>query len=51
MNKNDLVLDNTNLIYYVLQKMNLYNQREYYYDIGMMGLVKAASTFDPNKRL
>lgn len=51
MNKDDLVLNNTNLIYYILQKMGLYSQKEYYYDIGMMGLVKAASTYDPDKRL
>lgn len=45
----DLILNNEKLIYYVLGKMNLYEQREDYYDIGMIGLIKAAKTYVPNK--
>lgn len=44
-----LVTDNINLIYFVLKKMNLYNQREEYYDVGMIGLCKAAQNFDPSR--
>lgn len=44
-----LVTDNINLIYFVLKKMNLYSQMKEYYDIGMIGLCKAAKNFDPNK--
>ena len=51
MDKNDLVLENVNLIYHILKKMNLYQEKEYYYEIGLMGLVKAASVYDPSKRL
>jgi DNA-directed RNA polymerase specialized sigma subunit len=51
MNKDELILNNTNLIYRVLQKMNLYDQREYYYEIGLLGLIKAAYNFDSSKRM
>ena len=44
-----LVIDNENLIYHILKKLHLYDQREEYYDIGMIGLVKAAKTFDETK--
>lgn len=44
-----LVLDNLNLIYYVLKQIGLYSQHEEYYDIGLIGLVRAAKTYDPNK--
>ncbi len=45
----ELVMDNINLIYMVLKKMNLYDQCEYYFDIGLFGLVKAANAFDKSK--
>ena len=44
-----LVLDNVNLIYLVLKKLGLYNNHEEYFDLGMIGLVKGAKTF--NKEL
>lgn len=44
-----LVLDNLNLIYYVLKQIGLYSQHEEYYDLGLIGLVRAAKTYDPNK--
>lgn len=47
--RDDLILDNINLIYYVLKKMNLYKKADEYYDIGMIGLIKAADTFDESK--
>ena len=47
--RDNLVLENINLIYYVLKKYNLYNKLEEYYDIGMIGLVKAANNFDESK--
>lgn len=48
-NRDDLILDNVNLIYYVLKKSNVYHQLDEYYDICMIGLVKAANTFDESK--
>lgn len=48
-NRDDLILDNVNLIYYVLKKCNVYHQLDEYYDICMIGLVKAANTFDESK--
>lgn len=49
MNEEALILENTNLIYFILGKLHLYDKREEYYDVGMMGLIKAAKGFDPNK--
>ena len=47
--RDDLILDNVNLIYYVLKKMNLYKNADEYYDICMIGLIKAANTFNESK--
>lgn len=47
--RDDLILDNVNLIYYVLKKMNLYKNADDYYDICMIGLIKAADTFNESK--
>ena len=46
---NDLVLDNLKLVYVVLKKLNLYEQKDYYYEIGVEGLVRAAKTYQPDK--
>lgn len=43
-----LVIDNQKLVYHVIKKMHLYSQLEEYLDIGMIGLCKAAKTFNPN---
>ena len=45
----DLVLDNIKLIYYVIKKMELWDSEDLYFDAGMIGLVKAANNFDPDK--
>lgn len=45
----ELIINNEKLIYYVLQKLNLYNMRDEYYDLGLIGLCKAAKKFDPNR--
>lgn len=47
--EDDLVIKNINLVYKVLQKMNLYNKRDEFYDIGIIGLVKASKNFNKNK--
>lgn len=52
MNKNErekLVLDNINLVYYVLKKLGLYGleNMEKYYDLGVIGLVSGANNYDP----
>lgn len=49
--KESLITENINLIYHVLKQMNLYDEvnREKYFDIGMIALVKAANHFDPDK--
>ena len=41
----ELVLKNVNLIYLVLKKYKLYEVRDDYFDIGMIGLVKASKTY------
>lgn len=47
-NRDDLILKNTKLIYYVLKKLNLFDKSEELYSVGMIGLVKAANTYDYN---
>lgn len=44
-----MILENQNLIYSVLKKLNLYHQHEEYFDLGMIGLVKGVKSFDKNK--
>lgn len=48
MTYEEMVLNNENLIYYVLKQLHLYNQLEEYYDIGMIGLCKAAKNYNEN---
>lgn len=44
-----LILENINLVYYVLKKLNLYNQREDFFDLGVIGLIKGVKSFDHKK--
>lgn len=46
-----LIIDNHNLVYHVLKKMNLYNQLDEYYDIAIIGLIKAAKNYDETKKI
>ena len=41
-----LVLDNEKLVYYVIKKLGIYKDLDNFYDIGMIGLCKAARSFD-----
>ena len=47
--KDEMVLDNINLIYVVLKKLNLYHRLDEFYDIAMIGLVKGVNYFDETK--
>lgn len=49
ISRDDLILNNVNLIYYVLKQYGLYKDLDEYYDICMIGLVKAANTFNESK--
>lgn len=49
MTEEKLILDNINLIYMVLKRVNLYSCLDEYFDIGMIGLVKGAKNFDESK--
>lgn len=46
-NVDDLVLNNVNLIYVILKQLGLYNANgiDKYYDVGMVGLVRAAKHY------
>lgn len=46
-----LILDNENLIYYVIKKSKIYGDAEEIYSYGMIGLVKAANGFDDFKNM
>lgn len=41
-----LVLDNEKLVYYVIKKLGINKDKDNFYDIGMIGLCKAARSFD-----
>lgn len=43
------ILENERLIYLVLRDMKLLRKQEMYYDVGMIGLVKACRTYDKEK--
>lgn len=49
-NVDELIINNTKLIYLVLKKLHMYNFNDIdkYYDVGMIGLVKGAKNFDSN---
>ena len=44
----EIVINNTKLIYVALKKLKMYNQLciENYYDVGMIGLVKGAKKYN-----
>lgn len=41
-----LVLDNEKLVYYVIKKLGINKDKDNFYDVGMIGLCKAARSFD-----
>lgn len=43
----ELVLNNVNLIYYVLKRLELFDKKELYEEIGMIALVKASKKYNP----
>ena len=47
--KDELILDNLRLVYFVIKKMGLQKYDNDLYDVGLIGLVKAANTFDDGK--
>lgn len=47
--KEKLILENEKLIYFVLKKNKLYHLTDELYDVGMIGLCKAANNFDKTK--
>lgn len=48
MNKESLVIDNLKLIYFVMKKMKLYGDLNEYYEVGLIGLVKASKKYNPS---
>lgn len=49
MTREEMILNNQNLIYFVLKKMNLYDKRDDLFDVGLLGLIKGVDSFDPQK--
>lgn len=45
----ELVIDNVNLIYHTLKKLKMYHLLDEYYDVGMIGLVKASQHYTAEK--
>lgn len=42
----EVIIENTNLVYHILKKMKLYEQRDEYFDLGMIGLIKGVKTYN-----
>ena len=51
MNRDDAIIENQNLIYFVLKKIGKYNQHEELFDIGMIGLIKGVDTYNKDKNV
>ena len=49
LTRDEMIIDNQNLIYFVLKKLNLYDKREELFDVGMIGLIKGVDSFNPQK--
>ena len=49
MESDNLILENLNLIHFVIKRMGLSHRHDYYYDIGLIGLIRAARQFDESK--
>lgn len=49
MMRDELIINNINLVHYVIQKMHLRHRSDEYFDVGLIGLVKAANSFNSNK--
>jgi len=45
----ELIIENEKLIYHVLKQLKMYHLKDDYYDIGMIGLVKATKYFSQDK--
>lgn len=50
MTYEELIKNNEKLVYLVLKKLNLYDQLDEYYDIGIIGLCNAARIYDKSKK-
>lgn len=45
----ELVIENEKLIYHTLKRLHMYHLVDEYYDIGMIGLVKASKSYSTEK--
>ena len=51
MEQEKLILDNINLIYLCIKRMGIYKYLDDYFDIGIVGLVKGARSYDKTKNI
>lgn len=47
--KEELVTENVKLIYHMLKVMGLLDRQDEFFDVGLIGLVRAADDFDPDR--
>lgn len=48
MSEEEIIINNAKLIYKILKRLNLYSKKDEFYDLGMIGLVKGAKSYDPS---
>ena len=49
MTRDEIILNNRGIVGYVIKKMGLINQFDELFDLGLIGLIKAADTWDKSK--
>lgn len=51
VNRTEAIIENQNLIYFVLKKIGKYDQHEELFDVGMIGLIKGVDSYNENKNV
>ncbi len=49
MDREELIIHNQKLIYYVIKRMNLFFRVDELYDVGLIGLIKGADSYNSEK--
>lgn len=48
MSQEQMILENLNLVYFILKQMGLYKDKEEWFDVGIIGLIKGIKGYNPD---
>lgn len=48
MSEEQMILENLNLVYFILKQMGLYKDKEEWFDVGIIGLIKGIKGYNPD---